>query len=313
VTQEQVQFLPTPNDGTVSGFVKTGRRPDEHFDFVGSLAFLSVHFFCLTIFFTGVSFVALTVGFLLYVIRMWAITAGFHRYFAHRSFQTSRVFQFIMAFIGTTSAQLGPLWWAGHHRHHHRFSDMEEDLHSPVRRGFWWSHCGWIVCKRYGATRFDLMRDFASFRELRWLNKYNIVAPILLATGTFFLGVVLNRFFPSLGTSGLQMLVVGFFVSTVFLYHGTFSINLLSHLFGSKRFDLKDESRNNFWLALITLGEGWHNNHHRYPQSERQGFYWWEIDISHQILRFLSLFGIVWGLKTPPKFLLDEARAKKSS
>ncbi len=288
---------------------KLARRPDERFDFWGSLAFLSVHVAALAIFFTGVSWVAVGTALFLYAIRMWAITAGFHRYFSHRSFQTSRWMQFLIGFLATSSGQKGPLWWAAHHRHHHRYSDTDEDIHSPVRRGFWWSHCGWIVCDRYVATQSDLIEDFTKYPELRFLDKHFIVPPFILGTLTFLWGLVLNTYFPSLGTSAPQMLVVGFFVSTVVLYHATFSINSLAHLIGSRRFDTKDDSRNNFWLALITFGEGWHNNHHRYPQSERQGFFWWELDISHLSLKILSWIGLVWNLKTPPAFLLEESKS----
>jgi stearoyl-CoA desaturase (delta-9 desaturase) len=132
-----------------------------------------------------------------------------------------------------------------------------------------------------------------------------------MGVSLFGFGVLLNSLFPALGTSGFQMLVWGFFISTTILYHGTFTVNSLAHRWGSRRFRTTDDSRNNLFIALITLGEGWHNNHHRYLSSERQGFYWWEIDVSHYILTMLSWMGIVWELKTPPKSIYEEAKGIK--
>jgi stearoyl-CoA desaturase (Delta-9 desaturase) len=189
--------------------------------------------------------------------------------------------------VGTMSVQKGPLWWAAHHRRHHTYSDQEGDIHSPVLRGLWWSHVGWILSARYDKTDLDAIPDMARYPELRWLDRFHIVPPVLLAVALYQWG-------------GAVMLVWGFFVSTTVLYHGTFVINSLAHVFGTRRFETGDESRNNLWLALITMGEGWHNNHHRYPGSERQGFYWWEIDMSHYILKALSYVGVVWNLRVPP-------------
>jgi len=269
--------------------------------------FWLLHLACLLVLWVGVSWVAVAVCIALYVIRMFAITGGYHRYFSHRSYKTSRFFQFLLAFIGASSAQKGPLWWASHHRHHHRHSDTEEDIHSPGIKGIWHAHVGWILCTKYIEPRLDLIKDFLKYPELKFLDNYHLIAPVLLGVATFFLGVFLNAWFPGLNTSGMQMLVWGFFVSTVLLYHGTFVINSFTHLIGSRRFKTSDDSRNNFWLALITLGEGWHNNHHRYPGSERQGMYWWEIDISHYILKALSWMGIVWDIRTHPERIYEEA------
>jgi stearoyl-CoA desaturase (delta-9 desaturase) len=200
-----------------------------------------------------------------YGVRMFGITGGYHRYFSHRSYKTGRVFQFILALIGASSAQLGPLWWAAHHRHHHRHSDTDEDIHSPGLRGLWWAHVGWVLCKKYNTTRLDDIKDFAKFPELRLLDRYSVLAPIGLAVFTFGLGAFLELKFPALRVTAFQMLVWGFFVSTVCLYHGTFSINSLAHIIGKRRFQTTDHSKNHFLLAIVTLGEGWHNNHHRYP------------------------------------------------
>jgi stearoyl-CoA desaturase (delta-9 desaturase) len=220
------------------------------------------------------------------LIRMFGITAGYHRYFAHRSYKTTRLFRFALAWIGCCALQKGPLWWAAHHRHHHQHSDQPEDIHSPEQRGLWWAHLGWVLSDQYNTTDFDAVKDFADCAELRWLNQYSTVPGILLAAGCLL-------------TAGLQGLVWGFFVSTVLLYHGTFAINSLCHVFGKVRYKTRDTSRNSMILALITLGEGWHNNHHFYATSARMGFFWWEIDLSYYVLRFLSLMGVVWDLKKP--------------
>ena len=236
----------------------------------------------------------------LYVVRMFAITAGFHRLFAHRTYTTGRIFQFLLAFMGTASYQKGPLWWSAHHRRHHLHADTEKDLHSPLTRTLWRSHVGWFLSSDSQATDQRLITNLIRYADLRFLDRYYSLPPALLAVGAFLLGSVLQRYAPGLGTSGWQMLVWGFFVSTVLLYHGTFTVNSLAHIFGSRRFATDDNSRNNLFVALITLGEGWHNNHHHYQSSERQGFYWWELDVSHYTLRVLSWLGIVSDLRTYP-------------
>ena len=271
------------------------------------MVFCLVHLSCLFVFITGYSWFAVGICVLMYVIRMFAITGGYHRYFSHRTYQTSRVFQFLLAFLGAMSGQKGPIWWASHHRHHHQHSDTEEDMHSAKLYGVWYSHVGWILSSRFVSTRFELVKDLLKFPELRLIDKYNALPPTLLAISLYFFGAFCHAYFPALHTTGFQMLVWGFFISTVFLYHGTFVINSFCHMIGKQRFKTGDESRNNIVLALITLGEGWHNNHHRYPGSERQGFYWWEIDISHYILKFLEKIGLVWELRTPPERIYSEA------
>jgi stearoyl-CoA desaturase (delta-9 desaturase) len=270
-------------------------------DYSTSLQFLFMHLACLLVVWSGVSAAAVAACLALYVVRMFAITAGFHRLFAHRTYKTGRVFQFLMAFAGTAAYQKGPLWWASHHRRHHIHADTERDLHSPLAHSFWQSHTGWFLSRESLATDHALVRNLTKNRELRLLDRYYSVPPIILAVAMYALGAALERYAPGLGTSGFQMLVWGFFVSTVVLYHGTFTVNSFAHVFGRRRFETSDNSRNNFLVALITLGEGWHNNHHYYPASERQGFYWWEIDVSHYTLRLLSWLGVVWDLRAPPE------------
>lgn len=273
----------------------------QKIDLVGNIPFLSIHIGSLLIFWVGFSWVAFIVCFGLWFIRMFGITAGYHRYFSHRTYKTSRFFQFILAILGNSAAQLGPLWWAAHHRNHHRYSDTKQDIHSPISHSFWWAHVGWVLCPEYSKTDEKTIRDFAKYPELQFLDRFHMIAPLLLMGTVIASGVLLEKYVPELHTNGLQMLVWGFCLSTSLLYHSTFTINSLAHIFGRRRFDTEDSSRNNLLLALITLGEGWHNNHHYYPASEQQGFYWWEIDITHYILKFLSWFGIVWDLKMPPK------------
>jgi len=281
------------------------RASDERIDFAKSIGFILMHLSPLLAIWAGVSWIAVVVCVSAYYLRMFGITAGYHRYFSHRTFKTSRPFQFMLAFLGATAAQKGPLWWAAHHRTHHQHSDTEEDIHSPGLKGFWWSHVGWILCNKYEPTESKLVRDFETYPELRFLNRHHLMPPLFFAVVMTLLGCVLNWLAPGLGTSGFQMLVWGFFVSTILLYHGTFAINSLTHVIGKRRYKTGDDSRNHWVLALLTMGEGWHNNHHYYPSSEKQGFYWWEIDLSHYLLKCLSWVGIVWDLKTPPRQIFE--------
>lgn len=271
--------------------------------------FWLIHLGCLLAFWTGVSWTAVSVCGALYLLRMFAITGGYHRYFSHRSYKTSRAFQFILAFLGSTSVQKGPIWWASHHRHHHKHSDTEEDVHPPRIYGLWWAHTGWVLSTQFIKTRTELVRDLMQFPELRWLDRNHLVGPAALIVALLGLGTYLHAWRPELGTNAAQLLVWGFFISTTLVYHGTFLVNSVVHVFGSQRFHTGDDSRNNFLVALITLGEGWHNNHHRYPGSERQGFYWWEIDISHYILKALEFLGLVWDLREPPARIYEEAKS----
>lgn len=269
------------------------------------------HLGCMLVYLCGTSAAALLACFVAYFIRMFGITAGYHRYFSHRTFKTSRVFQFILALVGATAGQLGPIWWAAHHRHHHRYPDKDEDVHSPLK-GFWWAHVEWFLVDENSATRTGRVRDLLRYPELRMLDRFYLVPPFLLAVGMYFLGAFLERY-PDLGTNALQMIVWGFFVSTVLVAHATFAINSIAHVSGSRRFETDDHSRNNWLLAIVTLGEGWHNNHHRYPGSERQGFYWWELDITHYLLLMLSKLGVVWDLRGPPKKLFAAAEMEECS
>lgn len=236
-----------------------------------------------------------------YFVRMFAITAGYHRYFSHRAFKTSRVVQFLFALLGTTATQKGPLWWASTHRIHHKYSDTEKDVHSPKQRGFWYAHMGWWLGSEHEKTNLALIKDFAKYPELRFIDRYHWIGVVLMMAAAWVIG------------GGFDGFLWGYVVSTCFLLHGTFTINSLAHVYGSRRYETTDTSRNNFWLALITMGEGWHNNHHHYQSTANQGFFWWEIDVSYYVLKVMSWMGLVWDLRKPPKHVLEGGKARAAS
>ena len=244
------------------------------------------------------------------LFRSFAITAFYHRYFSHNAFRTTRAAQFVFALLGASAVQRGPLWWASHHRHHHAHSDQPTDTHSPLQRGFWYSHFGWFLTSKGFVSDQRLIKDLLRFPELRFLDRFDLLVPVALGALMFGLGALLQQRHPELGTSGGQMLVWGFFISTVVCWHATYTINSLSHVFGRQRYRTTDTSRNNWLLAILTLGEGWHNNHHYYPNSTRQGFYWYEYDITFYILKVLSWFGLVWDLKPVPLAVRENPRRR---
>ena len=264
------------------------------------IPFLSVHVMCLGAFLTGIKleWVLLAIG--SYYVRMVGVTAGYHRYFAHRSYKTSRVFQFLLAFLAMTSAQKGVLWWAAHHRHHHKYSDREEDFHSPLQRGFWFSHVGWTLSEKHMRADLSLIKDFTHYPEICFLNRFYFIPPALYGLLIYLLW-------------GFPGLIWGFFISTTALYHCTFFINSLTHMVGRVRYRSGDGSRNSFILAILCCGEGWHNNHHHYQSTANQGWYWWEIDFSYYILVVLSWFGIVWDLRKPPAHIKADTIAAESA
>lgn len=274
---------------------------DERVDWVRILPFIFLHAACFAVIWVAWSWVALGVAAGLYVVRMFAITAFYHRYFSHRTYKTHRIWQFLFAVLGNAAVQRGPLWWAAHHRHHHRYADKPEDIHSPVQKGFIYSHVLWLTTRKHFSTQKRYVSDWMAYPELRWLNRHDTAVPFLLVLFLFALGHVLSVYEPSLGTSGFQMVIWGFFISTVVLFHATATINSLDHMFGTRRYRTPDNSRNNPLLALITLGEGWHNNHHHYSVCARQGFYWWELDITYYVLVLMSYLGIVRDLRPLPE------------
>lgn len=264
------------------------------------LSFWLIHAGCLGVLWTGVSPVAAAVCAAFYLARMFAVTGWYHRYFSHHSFQASRPVQFAFACLGCAACQKGPIWWASHHREHHMFADTPKDPHSPRIRGFWWGHMLWFLDPASYAIREERIRDLLAYPELRLLERRHWIIPVASGAALFLLGWGLDRAYPALGTNGPQMLVWGFFLSTVLVYHCTFAVNSFGHLKGRRRYDTPDDSRNSAWLALATLGEGWHNNHHRYPLSARQGFFWWEFDPTWYALRLLAAVGLIHDLKNVP-------------
>ncbi len=269
--------------------------------------FIFMHLACLLVFYVGVSWIAVAFAVLLYVSRMFFITAFYHRYFSHRSYKVSRPMQLFMGIAGSTAGQRGALWWASHHRDHHINSDTDIDPHSP-KNGLFNSHMLWFLRKGNFPLQDARINDLTGYPELRILEKIDWLPFILLFVVCYYFGQFLSINYPGLGTNGMQLLVWGGFISTVFLYHATYTINSLAHLFGKRRFNTNDDSRNNFWLALLTLGEGWHNNHHRYPAATRQGFYRGELDISYLVLNLLGSLGLVKEFKTVPAHVLEEGR-----
>jgi len=292
-------------DFAPEGADKVRAAPDK-VDWVRVIPFVILHAGCLGVIWVGWSPAAVAAAVLFYFLRMFAVTGIYHRYFSHKTYTTSRPGQFLLALWGGTTVQRGPLWWAYHHRHHHQHSDEPEDAHSPHVHGFWWSHIGWITSRKNFPTDYSKVRDLTRFPELVWLNRFDTVVPILTGFGVWGLGWLLEIYAPGLGTNRWQMLIWGFFISTTVLFHGTSCINSMAHLMGRRRFQTGDDSRNSFILALITLGEGWHNNHHRYMSSTRNGFYWWEIDPTFYGLKALERTGLIWGLKPVPQSVLDE-------
>ena len=274
---------------------------------IDALPILTIHALCLGVIWTGWSWTAVGAAVVLYLVRMFVITAFYHRYFSHRTFQTHRWVRLLAACIGVSAAQRGPLWWAAHHREHHRHSDEEPDLHSPWWKGVLWSHTGWFLTQRGRATNWKAIPDWSRSRELLWVERNHILGPVVLVAALAAVGWALAVFAPGLGTGPAQLVVWGFGVSTTALYHATFTINSLAHTVGSRRFQTGDDSRNNWFLALLTLGEGWHNNHHFHPGTVRQGFYWWEYDPAYWALRVMSWAGLVWDLRPVPAWVYERA------
>ncbi len=293
-------FLSSAEDDVVSSLVgeadgeAEGATPKHRYEWGAMIPWFLTHAAVLGAVWSGVTWESLVVMAGLFFFRIFSVTAFHHRYFSHRTYSTSRWFQFLMAWAAQTSTQRGVLWWAAHHRAHHLYSDTERDLHSAKQDGFWHSHVGWVFADN-SETDWKRIKDFAQYPELVWLNKYWIVPPIVTGVLTLVL-------------FGWPGLFIGFFASQVLVWHSTYTINSLCHVWGNRRFETKDTSRNNLWLALLTWGEGWHNNHHHHMNSCRQGFYWWEIDLSYYVIKMMSWVGLVWDIKEPSARVLEEGR-----
>ena len=270
---------------------------------IGMAAF---HVACLLAFYTGVSAVAFFVAFAMYVVKGMGVTTGFHRLLAHRSFKTSRVVQFLLALAGSLAVQGGPLWWVAHHRSHHADTDTEEDIHSPVTKGMWMAHMGWMMSDEAFNEKGTNSRDLHKFPEIKALQRHYVWLVVLQIAGMYGLGAWLQAVNPELGTSGLQMMVWGFFISTVFTWHVTFMVNSVCHHWGSQAYDTGDASTNNVFIGVLAFGEGWHNNHHQNPNSARHGLRWWQVDVTWYLIKMLSWVGLASNLKLP-KELRDAA------
>ncbi len=275
---------------------RPARVGDRSVDWIGILPFIALHLACIAPVWVGWSATALIVALVSYLLRAFAITAFFHRGMAHKAFHTSRTVQFVFAFLATAATQRGPLWWVSHHRRHHAGADTDRDPHSP-RHGFWWSHLGWFLRRGAFATSEERVPDLNRLPELRWLNRFDPVAPLLYAAGLYGIGEALPA---ELGTSGWQLVAWGYVIATVALMHATFMVNSLAHRHGRRPFATNDDSRNIWWLAIITFGEGWHNNHHRYAGSARLGLRWWQLDLGWLGLRLLQYLGLIRDLKPGP-------------
>lgn len=265
------------------------------------------HLGCFGVIWTGVSPAALTVALALYVVRGFGVTAGYHRLLAHRSFSTGRPVQFLLALAGSLATQGGPLWWVAHHRSHHRYTETEKDIHSPRTQGFWRSHIGWMLSAESFRENGANARDLYRVPELKFLQQH--YAWIVLGQGVAIYG--LGEGLAALGvqTSGAQMLVWAYFIATVALWHATFMVNSVCHLWGSRPFDAEDTSTNNWLVALLALGEGWHNNHHKFAYSARHGLEWWQFDLTWLLLRGMEKLGLVSELRLPRPRMLERAKA----
>jgi stearoyl-CoA desaturase (delta-9 desaturase) len=261
--------------------------------------FVAFHLLAVAAIWTGISRAALVLCAAVYTFQVLSVTVGYHRYFAHRAFRTSRAMQLVLAFCAQASFQKGVLWWAAHHRYHHRHSDHDDDLHSP-KHGVWWSYAGWIFDDSTRPVKLDQVRDLAKYPELRVLDRFTYVPGILLAVACW-------------AVAGWSGLVVGFVWATILSHHATFANNCFAHIFGSQPYETGDLSRNNWVLAAVVFGEGWHNNHHRYAGSARHGFLWWELDVTYYVLVVLRGLGLIWDLRAPPAELLEQRSSAASS
>ncbi len=271
------------------------RPTPRRWQVLGATPFFLVHLACFGAIWSGVTWQAVLIGVALYWVRMFGTTGGYHRYFAHRTYKTSRPVQFLLAFLAQTSVQKGALWWAAHHRRHHKLSDLPGDVHSPRQDGFWYAQMFWLF-NHTDETDWARIKDMARYPELVWLNRLHLLPPALLALACLLVA----------GPSGL---IVGFFWSTVVCWHCTFFINSLAHIIGRRRYETTDDSKNSLLLALLTMGEGWHNNHHHYQSSARQGFFWWEIDLTYYVLKGMERLGLIWDLRPVPDEILEAGRA----
>ncbi|MFO0549140.1 MAG: acyl-CoA desaturase [Polyangiaceae bacterium] len=273
-------------------------RPFKSIDYSKSIPFFLMHVTAVVgLFVFGWSTKGFLIALAFYYVRMFGVTAGYHRLFSHRSFKANRFVQFLFAFLAMTSAQKGVIWWASHHRTHHKYSDQPGDIHSAKLEGLWWSHVGWILSDKYAEVDHARVKDLERLPELRFLERWFLLPPLALTAAVYFIG-------------GIEILYWAMAVSTVMLWHGTFTINSFTHLWGRRRYATTDNSKNSLFFALVTMGEGWHNNHHYYQRSCRQGFYWWEIDLTFYVLKVLEVLHIVYDVQGVSRAVRDARPAE---
>lgn len=271
------------------------------------------HLGALGVFFTGVSEVAVMAMIAYYILRGFGITAGFHRLLAHRSYKAGRLTQFMISLAGSLAVQGGPLWWVAHHRAHHRYTETDKDIHSPRTKGFWKAHIGWMGSPESFNENGAGARDLHQYPELKFLQRH--YALLVLGQGAiiFGIGALIGWLWPTSETSGLQFLTWVYFLGTVLLWHATFMVNSVCHTWGGRPFDAKDDSTNNWLVVILALGEGWHNNHHKFANSARHGLKWWQFDLTWCGLLLLSKLRLVSDLKTPHEQVLADALAEGAS
>ena len=257
------------------------------------------HLSVVLVFISGYSFTALITFLVLFLVRLFVITGFFHRYYSHRSYQTSRWFQFLLTFIGTSAGQQGPLSWATSHITHHQHADAEDDPHSPVLNSGFYAHIGWLLQKDALSTNDKIVKPFTKYPEIVFLDRYHYIGTTSLIISLALLGMLLSEHYPELGTSALQLVSWGFILSTLLILHGACLVNSVGHLYGYRRFKTKDNSHNVWWLFPLTLGDNWHNNHHHAPKSASFSYAWWEVDIIYLCILILEKLGLVWNVKKP--------------
>ncbi len=231
---------------------------------------------------------AIAVAFVLYWITGGlGITLGFHRLVSHRSFQTPKWLEYCLVFCGTLACQGGPIEWIGLHRIHHKFSDTEPDPHDS-NKGFWWSHMGWMLSQNPSSKEVPrFTQDIINDPVYQFFQKYFIPIQVVL-------GLILYSF------GGWPFVIWAIFVRLVVVFHCTWFVNSATHKFGYQSYESEDNSKNCWWVALLTFGEGWHNNHHAYQYSARHGLRWWEIDLTWMTISLLQSLGLATSVKLAP-------------
>lgn len=260
-------------------------------DWVAVFFFGTIHVLALLApWFFSWSAVAVTL-FLHWLFGSIGICLGYHRLLSHRSLQVPRWLEYAIAIIGALALQGGPIFWvAGHRLHHAHTEDIDQDPYS-AKRGFWWSHMLWIFYPKPEFFDYEKYQKFAPdlVRQgfYRWLNRYFLFLQIPLAIILYLIG-------------GWSWVIYGMLVRVVLLWHSTWMINSVTHMWGYRTFDVPDNSRNLWWAAIFTYGEGWHNNHHAYPQVAKAGWRWWEVDVTWWSIWVLKSLGLVQKVNLPP-------------